>query len=125
MEKCESYIEKLKNASDISKFSFKDIQVWAKCVKVYDGDTVHLIFETSITPLRLFSCRLLGCNSAEIKSKDKTEKELAHKAKDYLSDLILGKILWIKLDNFDKYGRCLVDIYLDDKTTHIKQINVR
>ena len=97
------------------KWSFKGRKVKAKCVKVYDGDTATFVF----IPFRggdphCFSCRFLGYDSPEIKSKDSAEKEAATKARDYLSSLILHKIIDLELNDFDKYGRILVNVYLPD-----------
>lgn len=89
------------------------MHVSAKCVKVYDGDTATFAFSPhSSLPPQCFSCRFYGYNSAELKSKDKAEVAKAIKSRDYLANLILNKIVSLRLGAFDKYGRVLIDAYL-------------
>jgi endonuclease YncB( thermonuclease family) len=96
------------------KFSLDGIETTAKCVKCYDADTVHLVFGVPGTEnLYKWTCRLLGIDSAEIRSKNPDEKLHAIKARDYLRNLILDKIVEVKCQKFDKYGRVLVTITHD------------
>lgn len=99
----------LKDATDnIPKFSLAGQEYDAKCVSVYDGDTCHVVFNYN-GQLTKWSLRLKGINCAEIKSKD--PKAIA--ARDFLRSLILDKIVKIKIDGFDKYGR-LVGLIISD-----------
>lgn len=91
-------------------FSLNGRNFAAKCLKVYDGDTCHMVINFN-NEFHRFRCRLNGIDTAEIKSKDIEEKAKAQDAKKYLSDLILDKIVTIQCGNFDKYGRLLVDIF--------------
>jgi micrococcal nuclease len=89
----------------------------AKCVKVYDGDTitVAIVPFDGFAPCR-FSCRCLRYNTAEIRTKDKEEKKKAVVARDYLRGLILDKIIEIDVvndGNDDPYGRLLVEVFID------------
>jgi endonuclease YncB( thermonuclease family) len=95
------------------KWSFEGRTVTAKCVKVYDGDTATFAFipYPNSKPCS-FSCRFLGYNSAEIKTKDAVEKAKGLAAKEYLSNMILNHIVKLELGAFDKYGRILVEVYL-------------
>jgi len=95
------------------KWSFEGMTVSAKCVKVYDGDTATFAFIPyfNSNPCT-FSCRFIGYNSAEIRTKDPIEKSKAIAAKEYLSNLILNRIVKLELGSFDKYGRILVQVYL-------------
>lgn len=96
------------------KLSYDGHTVRAKCVKVYDGDTATFVFiPPGMKQPYKFSCRCLGYNSAEIKTKNIKEKEKAEAARDYLSNMILNKIVTLRLGKHDKYGRVLVDMYLD------------
>jgi micrococcal nuclease len=106
-------INKLKEANDAPLFSLKDEVFNAKCIKCYDGDSITVIFFLN-NVLTKWKVRLLGINCKELRSKDKQEKELAVKAKDYLKSKILGKIIRLECDNFDAFGRILGKIYLDD-----------
>lgn len=116
----------LLNQCDIKtpKWSFEGRIVNAKCVKVYDGDTATFVFipHPNTKPCS-FSCRLLGYNSAEIKTKDINEKALAIASRDYLSSLILNKIITLHLGTFDKYGRILVDVY--SSSIHVNSLMIQ
>ena len=91
-------------------FSLKGKKYVAKCVKCYDADTIHVVFEFSGSYTR-FCCRLFGIDTAEIRTRDTAEKEHAYKARDFLRELILGKLIQIHCYDFDKYGRLLIDIF--------------
>ena len=95
------------------KWSFEGTSVTAKCVKVYDGDTATFVFVPyPHSQPRSFSCRFVGYNSAEIRTKDVVEKTKGVAARDYLSSFILNQIVRLDLGSFDKYGRILVHVYL-------------
>jgi endonuclease YncB( thermonuclease family) len=86
----------------------------AKCVSVYDGDTAQFVFRAyANAPYQRFSCRMLGYNSAEIKTSDLVEKEQALRSRDALAGKILNKIVQITVSDFDKYGRPLVTVQSD------------
>ena len=91
-------------------FGLKGKTKWAKVVKVYDGDTIHVVFYLGFKLYR-WKCRLLGIDTPEIKTKSEIEHAAAIKAKEKLSDLILNKIITIECNNFDKYGRLLITVY--------------
>ena len=85
-------------------------------IKVYDGDTITIAskmpYENS--PLFRFSVRLNGIDTPEIKSKNETEKILAKKARDSLSQLIMNKHVTLQNVKNEKYGRILADVYLGE-----------
>ena len=105
----------LKN-SDLSvpKFNINNQIFLAKCVKCYDGDTIHIVIRYN-NVLQRFVCRLAEIDTPEIKSKDINEKNHAYKAKEFLINLIYNKLIYVKCGNFDKYGRLLIYIYLEKK----------
>lgn len=98
---------------------------YGKVIKVYDGDTITIatpLFNGDTSPYiktYRFNLRLRGINTPEIKTKDKDEKEIALEARDFLSFLVMDKI--VKLENVDieKYGRILCDVYVQDTNTHV------
>lgn len=96
----------------------------AKCVKVYDGDTAHFVFIPfpQWEPCR-FVCRMNGYNCAEIRSKCMMERAVAQESRDALSAMILNKIVTLRVDKFDKYGRLLVTVYIDNND--INQLMIR
>jgi len=127
MELNEAY-KKLKDIKDdktIPYFSFKGKTFYALPCHIYDGDTFSVIFDYK-GELVKYKCRCMGYDTAEMKPSLKDEnrleqKELAHKAKDRLIEL-LGKhetkLIKIECLDFDKYGRLLINIWnmVDEKS---------
>lgn len=86
----------------------------AKIIDVYDGDTVTIaMFLYNQGPFK-FSCRCMRYNTAEIRTSDPDEKDKAIKARDYLRGRVLDKIVKIESMGMDKYGRPLIEIFLDN-----------
>jgi micrococcal nuclease len=84
-----------------------------KISDVYDGDTYKI--ELPVCCRRyVFSCRLLGIDTPEIRSKNKTEKKVGYDVCMYVSKLLLqsDRDIEIHCHDFDKYGRVLCDITL-------------
>ena len=95
----------------IEPFSFDGQYVAAKVVKVYDGDTIHVVFRPKgLNEWVRFRCRMIGYNSPEVRGPERENGGLA--ARDYLNSLIMGKNVVVRLFDFDKYGRPLADVYL-------------
>jgi len=98
---------------------------YGKVIKIYDGDTITIAAKLPFneSPLYRFSVRLAGIDSAEIKGGTKNETEIAIVARDALHDLIFGKIVELRGNGKEKYGRLLADLYYDDgkKTIHINK----
>jgi len=114
-EKIKKYklIKKLKktNLENTPWFTMKNIEQLAYVVDVYDGDTVTLSFKFG-NGIYLRRCRLYGVDTPEIRTKDLDEKVRGLKAKDFVKDRILNKIVMMKCYGDDKYGRLLADIYV-------------
>jgi len=92
-----------------------DKYVFYNVKKVVDGDTFW-IDDGSQTGLKI---RLTGIDAPE--SKNSRTKEMAffgREASDYLASLITGKRVRLEYDagQFDKYGRTLAYVYLEDGT---------
>lgn len=104
----------------IKRFSLKDQVKKAKCVDVYDGDTIQLVFPLQDELFR-WTCRLIGIDTPEIRTRNKKEKKFGYTVRDKLREQILNKVVTVKCDNFDKYGRLLVHIYLDTDTPSINE----
>ena len=78
----------------------------ARVTDVYDGDTVTVIFLIGEVPVK-YKIRLKGIDTPEIragKGKLKIEKLAAIQAKQYLSSLVLNKIVDLTIHGWDKYG---------------------
>ena len=96
----------------VAKFNIKDEVFPAKCVRVYDGDTIYVVFEYNGI-LSEFAIRMYGYNSAELKTANEDEKKKGLAAKEYIKELVLGKHVFVQMLGNDKYGgRWLGKVYL-------------
>lgn len=104
----------------------------ARIVDCYDGDTATVVIPFKGDYYK-FTCRMMGIDTCEMKSKLKENKENAIRARNRLLQLVglpitdlsaplkrLGVrkmldekvvIVWLKCYDFDKYGRLLADFY--------------
>ena len=83
----------------------------AKCVSVYDGDTVRLDIRLGLdVVLSNVSCRLYGINTPELRGDDKAA---GIAARNRLRQLVLGEDLVIQThkDRRGKYGRYLATLW--------------
>lgn len=89
-----------------------------KVIKVYDADTITIASKLPYneSPIYRLSVRLNGIDTPEIKGKnvEAEEKEMAKKARDYVSNMLLNKFVEIKNIESEKYGRILADVYLNE-----------
>ena len=100
------------------KFSLKNTCKICKIVDVYDGDTMRGVFEHN-GQYNKWTIRMYGYDSPEMKPSRKLENrdEIKAKAKisrDYLKSKILDKAVFLHCLDFDKYGRVLGNIYIDE-----------
>ena len=108
----------------IKMFSFYNQIHYAKVVECYDGDTITCIFKYDrFIKIRI---RMDGYDSPELKPlkiiPDRTtEIHKALLAKKRIEELILGKIVILYCKKFDKYGRLLADVKINE--TDEKTIN--
>ena len=134
--------------SNIKKFTLDGMSMWGKVVHLYDGDTVHIVFIINNNYSK-FICRIAHIDTPEMAPKNITdmnernkEKEAAIRARNYLFEQVTDmkiksdvskkdldilceqsqKLIWVKCFEFDKYGRLLVELYHNDKST--KSINM-
>lgn len=105
--------------SDVKQFSFEGEQKTAKVVDVYDGDTIKVVFALNEKVFK-FNCRITGVDTPEVRTKNKLEKEMGLKVRDELRKKILNKVVTIYCDEFDKYGRLLINLKLDNEEESIK-----
>lgn len=105
---------KLKNKTkdNTSLFTLKGKTFIAKCIDVYDGDSITVIFKFN-GEYQQFKVRMLGYDSPELRTKNQNEKEYALEAKRVLSDQILNRTFKLECSEFDKYGRLLGVVYID------------
>ena len=83
-----------------------------KVIDVYDCDTVTLlvVFGGKVYKKRT---RLANIDSAEIRTRNLDEKKFGLDSKKWLSDKIMGKKLWVRCGDWDKYGRLLGELFED------------
>jgi len=120
------------NKDKIKCFSFKDQIFYGYPTNIYDGDTFSLLFFYKDEVIK-YRCRCTGYDSPEMKpslsnpNRD-NEKELAHKAKDRLIELLTKhetKMIKVKCGNFDKYGRILIEMWNMVDEESINEIMVK
>jgi micrococcal nuclease len=106
----------VKKNSNYEVFSLDNLELSGKVTDVHDGDSVTILMKVPfIENPYLWKCRLNGIDTPEITSKNKSEKEKAIMARDFIKELILDKDVQVKCHKFDKYGRLLVNVTVDDK----------
>lgn len=98
------------DCSKVDKFSFDNLSVYAKVCKVYDTDSITIIFKYNHKMVKL-NVRLDGIDAPELYSKIKCESQMCKKGTASLSELINGKVVKVDLGKFDKFGRTLARIY--------------
>lgn len=86
----------------------------AKVLGVYDGDTMTLLIDVGFNIFLKEKCRLYGLDTPEIRTKNAKEKALGLEARDFVRDLILKKEVIVKTYKEGKFGRYLVDIYVNN-----------
>ena len=102
------------NSSEIKYFDFNNKTFICKCIDVYDGDSITVIFYL-FNDYYKFKIRLAGIDTPEIRTKDIEEKKNGLIARDFLRTKILNKICKIECKKNDKYGRVLAYIYVNDE----------
>jgi len=87
----------------------------ANVKKVYDGDTVTVDIDLGFSMmLKGLKVRLVGIDTAELKSDDKQLKEKGLAARDWLRSKILDQDVYLESGGLDKYGRWLGKVYTKD-----------
>lgn len=111
--------QSIENATDdVPFFSVAGLKTKGKVVKVYDGDTVHIVFPV-MGQLFKWNCRIAHVDTPELRTKDLNEKQMGYLTRDKLVELIGDKVVEIECLDFDKYGRVLAEIYYKD--IHVNQ----
>lgn len=96
-------------------FTFLGKKCSAKVVDIYDGDTGRIVFRDNGI-MKQYKFRLYGVDTPEIKvslndTNRNIKKKKAIEAKTFVANKLLGKVIWVEMLDFDKYGRILVKIY--------------
>ena len=92
----------------------------AKVLLVEDGDTVLF---SSISGVKVFTCRLYGIDAPEIihRAYNKPGQPYGREARDVLKGLILNRLVTVTLTGKDSYSReiCLLRAYVNGQSTDI------
>ena len=107
-------------------FTFKGQSHICKCVSVYDGDLITVVFDTKIVngdvgPYYKHRIHLIG-DIPELRTKNLDEKKMRIMVRDIVREKILNKIIHIECDEFDKYERLLVNVFIGGE--NIKELVV-
>lgn len=80
----------------------------ARVARVIDGDTVVLAGGAHV--------RLVGIDAPEMERNGRPADFLAHRSRDYLAVLLVGKTVRLEYDRerYDRYGRLLAYLFLAD-----------
>ena len=109
------------NTNLLEKVTWSDCKIYVppvehgKVIKCYDGDsiTVATVLPGSAQVYR-FSVRLTGIDTPEMRSKNENEKWAAKFVQQKLEYLLLDKFVSLKDVQWDKYGRLLANVFLDE-----------
>jgi endonuclease YncB( thermonuclease family) len=113
MELNQEQLSKLRQSdSSIPVFSLTDKSFIGKVVDIYDGDTCRINLFLQRDELSQFAIRMNGYDCPEKRTKDDAEKHHAMRARDALVQLIDKKVVMLKCDDMDKYGRVLGTIFV-------------
>jgi micrococcal nuclease len=79
--------------------------------RVVDGDTFDCVVDLGFRITTYQRFRLRNINTPEIRGE---EREEGLKVKEYVESLVLGKEMNIETFKIGKYGRYIVEIYLEN-----------
>ncbi len=114
-------MDTLENQTEkVDFFSLNGQTMKAKVVKVYDGDTIHVVFHL-FGNFYKWNCRIAHVDTPELRTKDAEEKKRGYEVRDKLRELILNKIVTLKCYDFDKYGRLLVEVLMEDTNQYVHE----
>lgn len=110
------------NNDNVTPLSFEGETIECKVVKVYDGDTIKVVFPLKykvkgipiLGKMYKWNCRLIGIDTPELRTKCPIEKQYGYLVRDKLREKILNKVVKITCSDFDKYGRLLIDVNIDN-----------
>ncbi len=108
------------NPKTVKAFSFDGYECYGRVVRVHDPDTITVLFHYHDTICKT-NLRLNGIDAPELHSKIQKEADLCKAGQKFLSSMILDKIIKIKMESFEKFGRTLANIYTYDTEEDIIQ----
>ncbi len=84
----------------------------AKIVDVYDGDTFTFYVDLGFDIWVKSKLRLYGIDTPEVRGSERVE---GLKARDYVRNLILDKLVTIRVHKKGKYGRYIANVFFQQK----------
>ena len=94
----------------------------AKILSVYDGDTVTADIQLGFYVIaHKVKLRLYGINTPEIRGGTAETKKAGITARDWLREKVSDKEVTVKSFGKGKYGRWLVELYLNEEETSLNQ----
>lgn len=102
------------NWDDAIEFSFEGQTKDAKVLKVYDGDTITVAFPLGDIMYK-WNCRLTGVDTPELRTRNLEEKKFGYEVRDELRKKIFGQVVQIECGEFDKYGRLLAKVHIENE----------
>ena len=104
----------------IKLFTYK-----AQLIKVIDGDTLDVLIDLGFNISVKKRIRLFGIDTPEIRTKDLIEKEKGLIVKNRLIEILSksNNEFFIISHGVGKYGRCLGELFIDDKSINKQLIS--
>jgi len=118
--------EKLQSCSKkTQKFSLDGQMKLCKVVDVYDGDTCKVVFDMN-GDLYRWNIRMDGYDTPEMRPRKTVPnrddiKKAAKESRDFLKSLVCHdpeQLVYIKCGGFDKYGRLLGKLFVNQDDEH-------
>lgn len=126
----QEYLSKLQSCTNdnIQEFGFYNNETkLVKVIDVYDGDTITIALcidktDCNARSIYKFKVRMYGYNTEEIRQPKnepnrEEKKQWAIYQRDWVIERILNKIVLLECLGYDKYGRILGKVYLDNNKT--------
>lgn len=105
----------ISEAKNVKEFSFSGLKGYCICDYIYDIDSFDIVLKMNDDCVRL-KTRLNNIDGPEIRNRNLTQKQLAYLGKQRLQELIFEKPIQVELFEFDKYGRVLVSVLLNNNS---------
>lgn len=114
--------EALKTATlaNTEKFSMEThgAKIPVRVIDVYDGDTIVVAMEV-FNKVFAFRVRLAHVNTPEMRpSLNAPDRDSivarAKLARDFLAKHVMGKIVWLNILGYEKYGRLLAELFISE-----------
>ena len=107
-------INSIHDLCDIStEYTLEGRSVLGKVVRVIDGDSMKVSIPVD-GHVWTFPVILSGIDCPEIRTRNEKEKDLGIQAKNRVEELVIGKIVALKLGEFDSFGRLFGSVTTSD-----------